>query len=304
MTIITFVLPWYGPDLPGGAEAEARRTIQHLQAAGVPVEVVTTCTRDLYADWGKNYHQPGTSEINGVVVHRFPVEPRNRQVFDQINIRLMNNLTVGADDDRVFMEQMIRSPQLTEFVREQADRRLYVLMPYMFSTTYNGVLEAPERALMIPCLHDESYARLPIYQEMFAKARLLVFHTYSEKALAEQLYPVADGQVRTVLGEGVDMDQEADADRFRRTYGLDGPFVLYAGRREPGKNTPLLIDYWSRYWLHEGQKRGARLVLLGSGEISIPPATAEGVLDLGFVSAQDKIDAYAAASVFWFAFGQ
>ncbi len=298
MTIITFVLPWYGPDLPGGAEAEARRTIQNLQQAGVEVEVFTTCTRDLYADWGKNYHQPGTTTISGTTVHRYPVEPRDRQAFDRINGRLMHNLPIGAGDAQVFLEQMIRSPRLIEAIQVQAADRLYVFMPYMFSTTYYGVLAAPDRALMIPCLHDEAYARLPIYQDMFAAARSLMFYTEAEKQLAARLYPPHANQLRAVLGGGVDNDRIADGDRFRRKYGLDGPLILYAGRREAGKNTPLLLDYWSRYWREEGQQRGARLVLLGSGDVAIPPEAAAGIIDLGFVSVEDKTDAYAAVDIF------
>lgn len=298
MTIISFVLPWYGPDLPGGAEAEARRTIQHLRAAGMVVEVLTTTTRDLYADWGKNYHPAGVSEIDGVTVHRFPVEPRDRGAFDRLNVRLMNNLPITPDEEQVFLQQMIRAPQLTEFIRAQAAGRLYVYLPYMFSTTYEGVLAAPDRAVLIPCLHDESYARLGVYRPMLAAARAHVYHTAAEQALAETLFEAKAGQVRLVLGEGVDTDQQSDAERFRRTYGIDGPFVLYAGRREAGKNTPLLLDYWARYWAAEGQRRGARLVLIGPGEITVPVGAADGVVDLGFVPAQDKVDAYAAAAVF------
>lgn len=298
MTIITFVLPWYGPDLPGGAEAEARRTIQHLHRAGVPVEVLTTTTRDLYADWGKSYHPPGLSEIDGVPVRRFPVEPRDRAAFDRLNVRLMNNRPITADEERVFLEQMIRAPQLTEFVRREAAGRVYVYLPYMFSTSYEGVLAAPERAVLIPCLHDESYARLSVYRPMFAAARAHVYHTAAEAALADRLFAAPPNQTRLILGEGVDTHQQGDAARFRQTFGIDGPFVLYAGRREAGKNTPLLLDYWARYWTQEGRGRGVRLVLIGPGEMAIPAAAADGVIDLGFVSPQQKVDAYAAASVF------
>ena len=54
-----FVIPWYGVNIPGGAEAEARRTAEHLHRAGVPVEVLTTCVRDFRADWSVNHHRPG-----------------------------------------------------------------------------------------------------------------------------------------------------------------------------------------------------------------------------------------------------
>jgi glycosyltransferase involved in cell wall biosynthesis len=94
----------------------------------------------------------------------------------------------------------------------------------------------------------------------------------------------------------VDTAYTADAGRFRQRYGINGTFVLYAGRREPGKNTPLLLQYWERY-IRETQ-REVKLVLIGPGEVVVPPGAADYVLDLGFVPPQDKYDAYAAAAVF------
>lgn len=300
MTIVTFVVPWYGPDVPGGAEAETRRTAQQLQDAGLTVEVLTTCTRDVYADWGRNYHSPGITTIDGITVRRFPVEPRDRIRFDEINIRLMHGLPIARSDERVFMEQMIRSPELLAFIAANCDDRLFIFSPYLFSTTYYGAQICPERSIIIPCLHDESYAHLDIYQDVLPAARSLAFYASAEKKLADRLFPPSDGQIRTVLGAGVDVDAAdgADGERFRRTFGLDGPFVLYAGRREAGKNTPLLLEYWSRFRRQEGAGRDIKLVLIGPGEIQVPDAVATSILDLGFVSSRDKQDAFAAADLF------
>lgn len=298
MTIISFVTPWYGPDVPGGAEAETRRTAQHLAAAGAPVEVLTTTTRDLYADWARNYHAPGREEIDGVAVRRFPVQRRDGAAFDAVNRRLMNNQPISAAEERTYIEEMVNAPQLYDFMAREADKRLYVLIPYMFSTTYYGAQVCPERTVIIPCMHDESYARLGIYREVLPRAKALVFFTETERRLAAELFPQPPGQIREVLGGGVDTDATADAARFRERYGIDGPFVLYAGRREMGKNTPLLIDYWARYWRAAGRARGARLVLLGPGEVAVPPDAVDGFVDLGFVPAQDKLDAHAAATIF------
>lgn len=298
MTVISFVTPWYGPDVPGGAEAETRRTAQHLAAAGLEVEVLTTCTRDLYADWGRNYHKPGLTTIDGVVVRRFPVLERDRQAFDAVNWRLMNNLPVTGEQSRTYIEEMIRSPELLAFIRDNAAERLYIFIPYLFATTYYGAQAAPERSIMIPCLHDESYARLPQYREVIPNVSALVLHTQAERVLADELFPAANGQLREVIGEGVDLVPPGDAERFRRKYGIDGPIVLYAGRREIGKNTPLLVDYWARYWRDEARQRGTTLVLIGPGEVAISPAAATGIRDLGFVPVEDKQDAFAAADVF------
>lgn len=300
MTIVTFVTPWYGPDVPGGAEAETRRTAQQLQAAGVNVEVLTTCTRDVYADWGRNYHKPGTTTIEGIAVRRFPVEERDRARFDQINIRLMNGLPIANSDERVFMEQMIRSPQLLDFIAANCANRLFIFTPYLFSTTYYGAQICPERSIIIPCLHDESYAHLGIYQEVLPAVRSLAFYASAEAKLADHLFPTEDGQIRTVLGAGVDIEvaDVADAERFRQKFGLRGSFALYAGRREAGKNTPLLLDYWARFQRIDGRERDLKLVLIGPGEVQVPEAARSSVIDLGFVSAQDKQDAFAAADVF------
>lgn len=298
MTVISFVTPWYGPDAPGGAEAETRRLAGQLHRAGVPVEVLTTTTRDLYADWGRGYHPAGPSVVDGVFVRRFPVQKRDRAAFDAVNARLMHNLPIRAEDERIYIDEMIRVPGLYEFMAREAAGRLFVFIPYLFATTVYGVGVCPERSVIIPCLHDESYARLSVYREALPRARALVFHTDAERALADELFPGPLGQVRAVLGEGVDVEPPGDPARFRLQYGIDGPFVLYVGRREPGKNTPLLLDYWARYWRETGQGRGARLVLLGPGEVALPAAAADGFVDLGFVPAQDKRDALAAAAVF------
>ena len=298
MTTISFVTPWYGPDVPGGAEAELRRLAPQLQRAGMAVEVLTTTTRDLYADWGRSYHPAGQTVIDGVPVRRFPVQRRNRAAFDAVNLRLMNNRPVSAADERVFIEEMLRVPALYDFIAAEAAERLYYFIPYLFSTTYFGAQVCPGRSIIMPCLHDESYARLSLYREVLPRARALVFHTEAERALADRLFPAEPGQLREVFGAGVDVEGEGDAERFRRRTGVDGPFVLYAGRREPGKNTPLLLDYWARYWHTTGWQRDARLVLLGPGDVALPDAAAGSILDLGFVPLQDKLDALAAATVF------
>lgn len=298
MTVITFVTPWYGPDVPGGAEAETRRLVQQLQRAGTPVEVWTTGTRDLYADWGRNYHPAGHAVIDGVTVRRFPVQKRDRHAFDVLNARLMRGQLIRPEEERIYIEEMIRVPALYEAIAREAEGRLYVFIPYLPATTYFGAQVCPARSVIIPCLHDESYARLGLYREVLPRARALVFHTHAERELADQLFPGQPGQTREVLGEGVDTPPPGDAARFRQAYGLDGPFVLYAGRREPGKNTPLLIDYWMHYWRERGKERNARLVLIGPGEAAIPPGGAEACVDLGFIPAQDKLDALAAATIF------
>lgn len=47
MKTIAFVIPWFGFDIPGGAEMELKGLVSHLHDAGVKVEILTTCVKEL-----------------------------------------------------------------------------------------------------------------------------------------------------------------------------------------------------------------------------------------------------------------
>ena len=291
---VAFVIPWYGPDIPGGAESLTRRTVEHLCQVGVPVEVLTTCVREFLADWGRNYHRPGVTEVNGVTVHRFPVRKRDRAAFDAVNWKLVHDQPVSMAEEQVFVRESVRSPALTEYIAKHLNQYVFVFIPYMFGTTYWGIAACEGKALLVPCLHDESYARMDVFQQMFAQVRQVIFNSPAELDLAHALYRLGD-DVPMLLGGGVDTDFSADGDAFRQKYGVTRPFILYAGRKDKGKNVGLLIDYFRRYRAH--RTRAVDLVLIGGGALSRGLIPDEGIWDLGFVPVQDKYNAYAAATV-------
>ena len=291
---LAFVTPWYGPNIPGGAESEARRTAQRLHQAGYEVEILTTCIRDFFADWGKNYHKPGIDFVNGLLVRRFRVEKRDKAQFNAINRDLIQRRSVSAEAERLFINEMFRAPDLYRFIEEQSNQYIFFFIPYMFASSYFGAQICPERSVIIPCLHDEGYAYMDIFREMLPAVRALAFNTQSEMALAANLYGPTTEQIRSVVGIGVETDFEYDAARFREKYDVAYPFILYVGRKAAEKNTPLLVDYWLRYV--QENETDAKLIFIGPGEMPIPAEAAAQVLDLGFVSLQDKYDAYAAAT--------
>jgi glycosyltransferase involved in cell wall biosynthesis len=151
----------------------------------------------------------------------------------------------------------------------------------------------PERAVLIPCLHDEPYAHLGVVRAVFEGCRGFIFNSPPEAALAEKLYGVGD-RPAGVVGLGFDPPPPADPDGFRRRHGLQGPLVLYLGRKETGKNVPLLIQYVLRY--RATHRRDLTLVLAGDGPVTAPKGT-EGVWDLGYLDRAEKAAAYAAATV-------
>ncbi len=291
---VTFVTPWYGKDIPGGAEAEARRTAQNLAAAGLPVQVLTTCLAGLGEDWDRPRYQPGESREDGVLVRRFPAAPRDPAVFAALNGRLMAGAGLSPDEEHAFFANMVHSPALLDHIAAHPEEGPFFFIPYLFTTSVWGPLVHPDKSVIIPCLHDEGYARMAAVRRAFEAARAVVFHVPAERDLAAGLYDLGKTEP-LILGEGVDSEWSADAERFRKKYGLPGPFVLYAGRKDAGKNVPLLVQYFLRYLRDHDGAGGLKLVMIGNLPAPIPPGAEDSVIDLGFVPLQDKYDAYAAA---------
>jgi glycosyltransferase involved in cell wall biosynthesis len=288
---LAFVVPWYGRDIAGGAEAECRATTQALRARGVPVEILTTCARDLASPW-TDQQPDGVTEEDGLVVRRFKVRPRDPERYGRLQWRLTLGGTLTSFEEEDFVRESINSNDLYAYLATERDRYWYAFIPYCFGTTWEGALVAPERSLMIPCLHEEPFAHFKWTRRVLRAVRAVCFHVAAERALAERLAG-ADGARFPLVGEGVDPLPPGDGARFRRAHRVPDPFILYAGRKAPEKNTPLLVEYFARYKLTH-PKSPLRLVLIGTGGVRIPGRLSADILDLGFVPPQDKADAYAA----------
>ncbi len=296
MKKIGFVIPWFGFDIPGGAEAELKGLVLHLSEAGVPLEVLTTCVHQFQSDWSHNYHRAGTTVEKGITVRRFKARRRDEDGFNRVNRKLMNHeLPLTDQEERTFVREMVNSPSLYRYIGEHKDEySLFVFIPYMFGTTYFGIRQCMEKAVLIPCFHDESYVYMRCFKRTFSKAAGMIFHAQPEADLAARVYRLDHVNAR-VLGEGVYTEYTYDAARFRRKYGIDQPFILYAGRKDVGKNIYTLINYFHEYKYRNDNQ--VKLVLIGGGEVKIPKDLEQDVMDLGFVDVQDKFDAYGAALV-------
>jgi glycosyltransferase involved in cell wall biosynthesis len=289
---VAFVVPRYGDGIVGGAETLVRGLAEHLAAAGTPVEVLTTCARD-HLTW-KNALPAGATAEHGVRVRRFPVKPRNQRRFDWLQRRILMGGRLRPEEEGTWAEESVSSPELTAYLSDhRADHDAICFAPYLFGTTLSGIPLVPERAVLIPCLHDEPFAYLGVVRSVFAACRGFIFNSAPEAALATRLYGIGD-RPSGVVGLGFDPPAPVDPDAFRRRHRLDGPLLVYLGRKETGKNVHLLIEYVRRY--RETHRQDVTLVLAGEGPVTAPRGT-EGVRDLGYLEPADKAAAYAAATV-------
>ena len=292
MKKIGFVIPWFAAGIPGGAETALFGIVKQLIKRNISVEVLTTCVEKFKSDWNIDHYPQGLDNVTGIPVRRFKVRQRDTGAFDSVCVKLINNESITIDEEDIFLKEMVNSPDLYEYInKNKDDYSLFVFIPYMFGTTYYGCRVCPEKSVMIPCLHDESYAYMKRFKEVFKNLRGMIFLADPECELANSIYDLS-GVYTETIGIGIDSDHSGNKERFRKKYGIKDDFILYAGRKEPGKNIDTLINYFTVY--KKRNPGNLKMILIGSGEIHIPYQAGGDIIDLGFVSVEDKHDAYAA----------
>lgn len=292
---IAFVTPRFSEQATiGGAETLIKNLALRAAAAGRNVTLLTTCAQDHFT-WD-NSLPPGRISVDGIDVEYFPVdEDRDLESF----LRAQNVIcTQGActeEDEHVWMRNNVNSRALNQHLIDHGDAYDRIVMgPYLFGLIYYASQIHPHKTLLVPCLHDEPFAWLRIMRTMFDQVSGFLFNTEPERDLARRLFDVPQEKC-AVVGMGLD-PFDADSAAFAARRGLKHPYIMYAGRREPLKGTPLLLDYMNTFRARTG--RDVRLVFTGSGPIEAAPELQPYILDAGFVTEQEKREAMAGALAF------
>src|SRR5437764_1315304 len=259
---LAFVVPRYGAEIVGGAETLARGFAERL-ADRFEVEVLTTCARDHHT-W-QNVLPSGAETQGGVTVRRFAVSPRDVGRFLEVQQRMSEGFPLELDEELAWAAGSVNSEALygvLESERERFDALFF--LPYLFGTTLLGTQVDRRRSVLIPCLHDEPFAYLKVVAHLFRSVRAVLFNSAPERSLARRLY--GGSNVAPVVGFGFDPGEPAKegSRAFRARYGIDGDYLLYFGRKEGGKNLPLLLDCF-RACGDAG--RGLSLVVAADGSI-------------------------------------
>ena len=292
---IAFVAPFFGENASGGAEFAARSVALHLADGGIEVDILTTCLQDLPHGLTNNIHHAGISHDGELTIKRFRAETPDMSQFGELNSFIIDGGKLTQQEELQFMSRHVNSIDLMRYIADhEAEYDYFCFIPYLFGTTCFGVQIAPHKSIMIPCLHDEGYARLEIVKQAVSSAKRIVFNAKAEQRFARKAYGIDDSK-GIYIGLGVETDIEYDAERFRSKFGIKEPFVLYAGRRDTTKNVHTLITNFERYKCDNPGP--LKLVLIGPAEL--PAANpSDDIVDLGFVTEQEKHDAYAAAELF------
>ncbi len=291
---LAFVCPRFAGDgAVGGAETLLKNLAARAARLGFAVDFLTTCAQSHYT-WD-NTLPPGRKTIDDMDVHFFPVDERNTADFLRIQQAIDRGHPVPPGDELHWLRNGVCSTALMAHLdRHAAGYRAILTGPYLFGLAWFAATAHPGKTLLIPCLHDEPFARLACMKRLFDEVAGCLFNSLAERELAAELFGIPDERSR-IVGMGLD-PFDADPAAFAARRGLSAPYVLYSGRREPLKGTPLLCDYLNTF--RERTRRDIHLVFTGSGAIDAPPSLRPHLLDAGFVSEQEKHDAMAGALAF------
>ncbi|MCX7019787.1 MAG: glycosyltransferase family 4 protein [Candidatus Sumerlaeota bacterium] len=289
---IALVTPWFGSG-KGGAEVYCGGLAVALKAIGMDVEILTTCCRNAFLDWAANHLPEGVSEFGNVPVRRFPVRPRKADLFVHYYRIIDSGGGVSADQEVELLANSINSDSLYDFITANREKYLFFFLPYLYGTTYFGIRAAGRnRAFIIPCLHNESFAYLGAMQHMFQRVRGCLFLSQPERDFASALYDLTrTGQL--LLGGGVSREARGNPDRFRRERRFSGPFALFVGRKVPGKGADILLSHFADY-IEMHPEEELRLVMIGAGELEIPQKLRGRVVSMTAETAREVHDAMAA----------
>jgi glycosyltransferase involved in cell wall biosynthesis len=288
---LAIVVQRYGADINGGAELHARYVAEHL-AQHAQVAVLTTCARD-YVTWHDEY-AAGVEQINGVPVHRFPVDrERDVKTFARWSDRVFEHEHSYLDELKWLDAEGPKSSALLNYVRTHHRTYDYFLFfSYRYYHAYHGARAVADRAILVPTAERDEAIGLGMTPALFRGVRAVMYNSPEERRLIQAAAHNEDVP-GVVVGIGSEIPAEARADRFRQKYGITGRFALYLGRIDQNKGCKELFTFFLQAL--PALPKGLGLVLVGKEILPIPDHPR--IRHLGFLYDQDKYDALAAADL-------
>lgn len=272
----------YGKEVMGGSELHCRQIAEKMVEAGYDCTVYTTTAKD-YVTW-KNEYSPGESLLKGVHIKRFLVDrERDIESFNKFSDWIFFNDHTQKDEWEWMEKQGPSSPALLDALEKQEkEHDLFIFFTYLYYNTYWGLKRIQGKKVLVPTAHDEPALHLGIMKEVFSAPDVFMFNTASEKDMLSRQFSFEE-KYQEIVGVGVDIPKEPDTRAFFQRHRISVPYILYAGRIEPGKGCGELIDYFLRYYR---QNPNLKLVLIGKLLMEVP--SHPGIRCLGFVSPEDK----------------
>lgn len=240
--------------------------------------------------WINELPQGETSDA-GVRVVRHLARTSDLHRRAQLEVKLSSGARLTRSEEEDWLRESGHSQDLIDAIEREGDQAdAIVFSPYLFPTTVYGARAHPQKSVVVPCLHDEPYARFESVHETLSGCAAMFYNTDAEARLAASL--ISDLPPAWTVGPGIS-DVAGDGGRFTRAHPTAVPYIAYAGRRERGKNLPLLLEWTVAYNDHLRRQQRTTLVVMGRGDSPELKLAADHIIDVGFVDPMTRNDAFA-----------
>jgi glycosyltransferase involved in cell wall biosynthesis len=278
----------------GGSESLAWQYAR-LLSTRFDVEILTSTAID-YVSW-RGELEAGVQMRENIAVRRFPVVFERSPYWYGLHERMMLEVQPfahaspgplawrEAQQDEYIRFQGPCCPALDEWLlQHHEDYAAVVFCTYLYPPTYFGIAQVPaSKAILVPTLHDEPTAYLPVYAQRYAACTNRIWLTEAEQRTAARIWGFAGGEV---LGMAVEHSESAEPEVRAK------PYLLYCGRIEAGKGCDELIRAMERL----PSRDQVTLVLTGVDNMGLPKSP--WIEYLGFVDEQRKLALMAGARAF------
>jgi glycosyltransferase involved in cell wall biosynthesis len=278
---LCFVIQRYGLEVGGGSELHCRWLAGRL-AARHQVRVVATTALD-YVEWA-NHYPAGTAVVDGIPVTRHRVE-RTRSIrrFAALSERVFGGEHTRAEEVAWVEENGPYAPGLVRALPGLREVDLFVFYSYRYYQTFFGLPPVSGRAVLVPTAEEDPAIDLPVFHALLRKPRGILYLTPEERSLVHTRSGNA-AVPSEVIGSGVNVPAGQSAVDVRTRYGIDGPFLLYAGRIDRNKGADRLFSYYER--VRAEWPDVPPLILVGTANLPVPDDPK--IRHLGFVSEEEK----------------
>lgn len=269
----------FGDGFVGGAEASLRTMAESLHAAGHCVEVFTI-----------SGSAPGRRRASVPATQEFSPEPCDPDRFAAAaDLIRRSDGVVSRDTEQTYWQNSQRSTDVIDALRSAEPFDAILVGPYLSGLTREVARAFPDRTLLVPCFHNEPFARLPEMLNIYRGVAGVIYHSPEEKRFAEAELGLNHPNA-VCAGAWLDV-RLGNADQGRKQVANGRRYLVYCGRYHRDKEVTRLIEFARRY----DAKHPSRFLFafLGEGELRIPAEP--WVRDLGLLAEDAKRDVLAGA---------